>query len=225
MTLSVSLVLHWEGASAFWVIRYIGVSGSTTIYASYPIYTMGLAILFLKESVSVALVIGVLLIIGGLALLLSEREGEKIAVKGANKLLGFVFSMASAISYGANSVLIKGVVSNRVNPLVTATMGLLFGALMLSIFSGRHVITSMRSNLRSTCFLILSGFSMTVGAMANYSALSLIPAVVASPLGAKNPLFAILGTYIFLKKFERITYQVVLGSLMAVGGSVLVTLG
>ncbi|MBI4286916.1 MAG: DMT family transporter [Chloroflexi bacterium] len=210
---------------SFLGIKYIGISRSTTVYASYPIFTMALAIPLLGERISFLLVIGVLLIIGGLTLLLSERKTEKTALKGANRLLGIGFSLASAISYGANTVLIKWVVSGMVNPLVTVAVSLFFGTLALSVFSGKRLGESIRNSPRSAGFFILSGLAMTAGSLAFYSSLSLAPAVVVTPLGATSPLFAVLGTYLFLRKIEKVTYQVVAGCLMVVAGGVLVTVG
>lgn len=206
-------------------IKYVGASRSTTIYASYPIFTMALAIPFLGERVSVALVIGVLLIIGGLIFLLSERKPERRVITGANRLLGYGFSLASAISYGANTVLIKWVVSGMVHPLVTVTVSLFFGTLALSAVAGRDLGASIRNNPGSTAFLALSGLTMTIGTMALYSALSIAPAVVVTPLGVTSPLFTLLGTYLFLRRLEKVTYQVVVGCLMVVVGGILVTTG
>lgn len=206
-------------------IKYIGASRSTTIYASYPIFTMALAIPFLGERVSAALVIGVLLIIGGLIFLLSERETERRVITGANRLLGYGFSLASAISYGANTVLIKWVVSGMVHPLATVTVSLFFGTLALLTVAGRDLGASIRNNPGSTAFLALSGLTMTIGTMALYSALSIAPAVVVTPLGVTSPLFTLLGTYLFLRRLEKVTYQVVVGCLMVVVGGILVTTG
>ena len=206
-------------------IRHIGASRSTTVYASYPIFTMALAIPLLGERVTTALVIGVLLIIGGLTFLFSEREPEKRVATGANRLLGYGFSLASAISYGGNSVLIKWVVSGMVHPLVTVTVSLFFGTLVLSAVAGRDLGASIRNNPGSTGFLALSGLAMTLAAMSLYSALSMAPAVVVTPLGATSPLFTLAGTYLFLQRLEKVTYHVALGCLMVVIGGVLVTTG
>lgn len=210
---------------SFLGIKYIGVSRSITIYASYPVFTIALAIPFLKEKVSLPLIIGVLLIIGGITLLVSEPETEKKVTTGVNRLLGIGFSLASAMSYGANMVLIRWVVSTKVNPLVATTVSIFFGMLILLTTSGRHITDSIKSSHRATAFFALSGVAMTIGSIASYTSLSLAPAVMVSALGATSPLFAILGTYMFLQKLEKVTYQVVIGSLMVVGGGVLVTVG
>jgi drug/metabolite transporter (DMT)-like permease len=44
-----------------------------------------------------------------------------------------------------------------------------------------------------------------------------------SPLGATSPLFTLLGTYLFMRRLEKVTYHVVLGCFMVVAGGILVT--
>jgi len=210
---------------SFLGIKYIGVSRSITIYASYPVFTIALALPLLGEKVSVPLIIGVLLIIGGITLLVSEPETEKKVTTGVNRLLGIGFSLASAMSYGANMVLIRWIVTSKVNPVVATTVSIFFGMLILMATSGRHLTDSIKSSRRATAFFAFSGVAMTIGSVASYTSLSLAPAVLVSSLGATSPLFAILGTYLFLQKLEKVTYQVVIGSLMVVGGGVLVTMG
>ncbi len=205
-------------------IKHIGASRSTTVYASYPLFTMALAIPFLGERVSAALVAGVLLIIGGVTLLLIERDAEKMIASGANRMLGYAYSLGSAVAFGSNTVLIKFLVSGRVHPMVTVTVALFFGVVTLMAVAGRGLGAGFRVNPRSTAFLALSGVSSTLGAMALYYGLRIAPAVVITPLGSTSPLFTLLGTYLFLRKLEKVTYYVVLGCLMVVAGGTLVSI-
>ena len=204
-------------------IRHIGAARATTLYGTHPLFVMALAILLLGERVSVALVIGVMLIIGGITVLLFDREADKRLLPGANRVMDYVLSLVSAISYGCNAVIIKWVVSGMAHPMVTVTFSLIFGALALSVFGGRDVVSSIKNNWRATGYLILSGVASTVGAMAIYIALSMAPAVMVSPLGATSPLFTLLGTYLFMRRLEKVTYHVVLGCFMVVAGGILVT--
>ena len=205
-------------------IRHIGASRSTTVYASYPLFTMALAIPFLGERISAALVAGVLLIIGGVTLLLMERDAEKMIATGANRLLGYAFSLGSAVAFGSNTVLIKWLVTGRVHPMVTVTVALFFGVAVLVAVAGRGLGAGFRDNPRSTAFLALAGVLSTLGAVALYYGLSIAPAVVITPLGSTSPLFTLLGTYLFLRRLEKVTRYVVLGCLMVVAGGTLVSI-
>jgi drug/metabolite transporter (DMT)-like permease len=205
-------------------IKHIGASRGTSVYASYPLFTMALAVPFLGETVSLALVTGIVLIIGGLALLFSEREAEKSVAGGANRLLGYGFSLAAAVIYGANAVIIKWVVSDMVDPLVTLTIAIFVGVAILLVPAGRGLGAAVKSNPRATGILALSGMINTLGAMSLYSALEVAPAVVVAPLGATSPLFTLVGTYLFLRRLDRVTYHVALGCLVVVIGGILVTI-
>ncbi len=206
-------------------IKHIGTSRSTTAYASYPLITVVLAVLFLGESAGAALLLGILLIIGGVGFLILEREPEKRMAAGANRLLGYGFSLAAAVFYGSNSALIKWVVTDMVHPLVTATYSLFFAMVILLAIGGRGLVPAMVKERRSAAFFALAGMAMTVGAMSFNGAVYLAPAVVVTPLGSTSPLFTLLGTFLLMRRLETVTYHVLLGCLMVVAGGVLVTIG
>ncbi len=90
--------------------------------------------------------------------------------------------------------------------------------------AGRGLGAGFRVNPRSTAFLALAGVTSTLGAMALYYGLRIAPAVVVTPLGSTSPLFTLLGTYLFMRRLEKVTYYVVLGCMMVVGGGTLVSI-
>ena len=206
-------------------IRHIGTSRSTTVYASYPLYTMALAIPLLGERVSAPLVIGIVFIVGGLTMLVSERETEKRVAMGVNRVAGYGFSFASAVSYGVTSVLLKWAFSGLAHPLVGATISLFSGTIALGLVSGKDLKNSAGDNWGAVGFLSLSGLASSLGIMFLYTALSLAPAVVATPLGATSPMFTLVGTYLFLRKLEKLSFHVVAGCFAVVAGGILVTTG
>ncbi len=206
-------------------IKYIGASRATSVYASHPLFTTMLAIPLLGERVSTLLIAGMALILGGLSLLLSEREPGKGMRDGANRMRGYGLALASAVSYGCNAVLIKWVVSDMVHPLVTVTVATAFGIVVLSAMAGKDLGAVFKGNLRGTTMMALAGLTMTLSGMSFYTALSVAPAVVVAPLGSTSPLFTLLGSYLFMRKLERVTYFVVIGCLLVVIGGVLVTTG
>ncbi len=54
-------------------LRYIGVARATTVFGLAPFFSTLLAILFFKEQVTLPLLLGTATIIGGVALLASDR--------------------------------------------------------------------------------------------------------------------------------------------------------
>ncbi len=140
-------------------------------------------------------------------------------------IVGRAFGIGAALAYGASSVLIRQGIGGLAPPLVGAAIALLSGTLALAVMGARGVRASLAQNRKSIGFLLLSGTAAACGIMSSFFALSLAPVVVVSPLQSTNPLFALLWSYLFLGRLEKITPRLVLGTILVVGGVNLVTLG
>ncbi|MDP6100496.1 MAG: DMT family transporter, partial [Dehalococcoidia bacterium] len=118
------------------------------------------------------------------------------------------------------------VVRDMASPLVTSAFSLVFGVLFLYLFLfptlNRQI--RQRNSRRGIILFMGSGVAAGVGVTSMYAGLKWAPVVVVSPVTAINPLFAIGLSYFFLKHMERITWRILLGALLVVGGVVLITL-
>lgn len=206
-------------------VKYIGASRSTPIYCTYPLFTMIFSTIFLREKVSLVLLIGALLIVGAMALLVSEQESETTLARGSRPVAGFLFSLASAVLYGASMTIARWGVSHLAPPIVGATVSIFFGTLVLWLITGKSATVSAKSYPRASAIWLLVGAGSAIGTMSMYAALSRAPAVLVTPLGGTSPLFTVLFSYIFLRKFEKITPRVVISCIIVVAGGILVSRG
>lgn len=140
-------------------------------------------------------------------------------------LVGRAFGIGAALAYGASSVLVRRAVGVLAPPLVGAAIALLSGTLALAVVGARGLKTSLVESRKAIGFLLLSGLAASLGIIASFFALSMAPVVIVSPLQSTNPLFALLWSYLFLGRLEKITRRLVLGTVLLVGGVILVTLG
>ncbi len=140
-------------------------------------------------------------------------------------IIGRAFGIGAALAYGISQVLIRRGVSDLAPPLVGATIALFSGTIALSIFGARDVNSNLAENKKGVIFLLLSGGTAALGIIASFYAFRLAPVVIVSPLESISPLFALLWSHLFLGKLERITRRVILGSILVVGGVILITLG
>src|SRR5262245_55518190 len=62
-------------------IFYIGASRGTTLRSAHPLFSTGLAILFLGEQVSFPVVVGTLLIVAGITLISWQREIQRASFR------------------------------------------------------------------------------------------------------------------------------------------------
>jgi drug/metabolite transporter (DMT)-like permease len=139
-------------------------------------------------------------------------------------IIGIAFGIGAGLSYGVSSVLIKYGVGSLASPLVGAAVSLLSGTLGLSILGARGVKTDL-SKKKGIIFMLLAGVTAACGVISSFFALSMAPVVLVSPVQSTNPLFALLWSYLFLGRLERITPRLILGSVLVVTGVILITLG
>jgi len=204
-------------------IKHIGASRSTPIYATFPLFTMVFARAFLKESITPTLWLGALLIVAGLVILLSEGEQRQPVSGGGKYAAGIIFSLASAAVYGIGTVITKWGVTHLASPLVGATLSLTAGTLVLFLVAGKDFVVSTKAYRREAAFSAFAGLAAAIGLISMYVALSIAPAVIVTPLSGTSPLFTVLGTHLFLRKFEKVTNRVVLSVVMVVVGGILVS--
>ena len=141
-------------------------------------------------------------------------------------LPGYLFSAAAAFSYGTSQVISRTVVRDMASPLVTSAFSLIFGVLFLYLFLfptlNRQI--RQRNSRRGIILFMGSGVAAGVGVTSMYTGLKWAPVVVVSPVTAIHPLLAIGLSYFFLQHMERVTWRILLGALLVVGGVVMITL-
>ncbi len=140
-------------------------------------------------------------------------------------LIGLGLALAAAASYGGSAVLARHIVQEYTTPLAASAVGLLFGTVYLFALSVGSLNSVSRLSRRAYLYLALAGATSGVGATFHLFALDRAPVVVVAPVSSIYPLVTLVLTFIFLKQVERISPRVVLGTVMAIAGVILVILG
>ncbi len=142
-----------------------------------------------------------------------------------NTVVGYIFAVASALSYGSGQALTRKGLSDLTTPLVGATISLLAGLVILSLMNIRSIgSTDLKISRKAALFMALSGLCASSGIAINYFALTKAPLVIVSPVVSTNTLIAILLTHIFLRRLERITLRTMLGAILVVIGVVIMSI-
>ncbi len=216
-------IFHFTLGRAFLYqsMRYIGAARGTSITQVYPLFALVFAVVYLKETLTMPLVVGTLLIIGGAYLLLIE--GSKTNIIKKKRILGYCFGLASAVCWGATTVLIK-YSSQFGPPFVVLSFALISGIMVLSVVTGRHFEIGLKTNRKAISLMLLAGFLNGIALVCFYNAVAMAPVVVVAPLAATAPLFTLLCVHLFIKRLERITFQVIIACFLVVVGGVLVAI-
>ncbi|MBI4214258.1 MAG: DMT family transporter [Chloroflexi bacterium] len=136
---------------------------------------------------------------------------------------GALFAFTAAIAYGAAQVLTRYGVADLAPPLVGSAVALFWGTLGFSLFSVRSLSTGGSEYRRGCVYFAAAGIFSALGVIALFQSLELGPVVLVAPVVSTNPLFTLLWAVLLLREVERITLQILLGSLLVVGGVIVLT--
>ncbi len=207
---------------AYTGVQKIGASRSSALQSTSPLISSGIAIATLGERASPEVLIGTVLVVCGI-ILLSWNPGELIPTYRWWHLL---LPLGAAFLTGVNHPIRRYALTISVEPLLfSAIMGsssLGFFVVYLALFCppAERLVWDRRAMLP----FVVTGFCETLSILFIITALSLGPVVVVAPLAATYPMWALLGTIIFLRDVERINIRTMAGIVSVVAGTISVTL-
>jgi drug/metabolite transporter (DMT)-like permease len=197
-------------------IREAGASRSSVVLGAAPLVSVTIALVFLGEPVSAALVVGAILIVAG-GLELAWERGRPDHVRR----IGLLFAFVATILFSARDNLVRWLSRDTpVPPGVAAAAALLGGALLLA------VLLVPRLRTRPTLAQVLP--FLGVGVLFGLSYVSLFEAyyrgrvTVVSPLVATESLWGVFLSIVFIRHVELVGRRLVLGAFLVVAGGVLI---
>ena len=207
--------------------RVTPIVGSAAIFSAiYAITLTRIGVTGFDEHLNVLLGVGTIVVVIGLALtggnFLRQSWGSDW-----HSVLGYVLAILAAACYGA------GTLSGRVlsiqfgSPLIMAAGSMFFATLVLSPIFGREAVQKTTSSGWAPLFVFLAGFAAACAVISLYFAVTREGSsiLVLSPIVSCNPLVTLVLARLFLRQSETITKELVIGTLMAVGGVALVVVG
>lgn len=203
-------------------VRRVGASVTTGVMNTRPVFVLILAVVLLRETVTVLTVGGVALLVLGVLTLSLSRGGDI----GGWRTIELAFPLGAALSFGAGNVIrrygfqqtpattIEAVTINESAALVTLGVYFLF-------FRRGELHGADRGAIQ---YFVASGLVSGLGLISFFQALSLGNVSVVDPIMGMAPLFATLFTFLLLREVEVVTRGVVFGAALIVLGGGLVSL-
>ncbi len=199
----------------------LGPSISASIASISPAFTAIIAIVFLREKLTLSISLGIVLIITGIIVL------EKNIVTGngfrVQRKKDLIFPLLSA-AFISLALVFRKMGLNILNvPLFGVTVGfltsLVFYAIVLLMSRGmRHSISLNRYDVLLLCG---AGVFLTTGWLTLFYALSLGDVIIVAPLANLQPAMVVGLSYLFLKDIEKITPRMISGILVIIIGVLL----
>jgi uncharacterized membrane protein len=198
-------------------IETVGPSISAALVNLNPLVSTALAVVVLDEHVTLPIVAGTLVIVGGTTLL--SIGGKAVGVRPAQ----LIVPLLSATCFGIVAVLRKlglggagpivGMTANVTTALVAYTAFLLA--------SGQASV--MRCRGRSLFYFAAAGVAENVGVFLIIVALTIGNVSIVAPLTNVSPIFVLLLSFFFLRGLEILNKRLVLGSALIALGVYLIT--
>ena len=219
------LVLSGLATGASWIcyfraLQLGSVNQVAPIDKSSTVLTMLLAFLLLRERISLNMLLGMGLILGGTLLMLQRQESAKAEPEGKGWL---VWAVLSAVFASLTAILgkvgIQGVESN----LGTAIRTLVVLAMAWGIVFAQGLQRQIPAiDARSWIFLALSGLATGASWLCYYRALQLGQASKVVPIDKLSVVITILFAFAFLH--EKLTVKSLLGCLLIGAGTLIMVL-
>ena len=142
-------------------------------------------------------------------------------------VIGYGAAIGAAACYGTLAVLGRKIATDIAPPLVANSFSMILGTLVLMVVFQSQIRADfrVRPSKKGWLFVALAGCASTWGVTFWFLALGEAPAILVAPLAAVHPLFSVLLALVFLRGMERVTARTILGTLLVIGGVILITFG
>jgi uncharacterized membrane protein len=200
-------------------INRVGSSITATLYSIKPLFSAVAAVLILGEHLTTGIAAATVIMVGGLAIVSFEESGKRIESLWSKKdliipiMAGAAFGLAHVfrkIGLNINHDPMLGVVVQNVTALSFS---------MILAFSKKNHQQAIVNYPKVWVVFGLSGIFSVLGQLAMFYALNIGSVIIVSPLSAISPLFVIVIAGIFLRKVERVTWKIVFGAVLIIGGT------
>ncbi|KKR80408.1 MAG: hypothetical protein UU73_C0003G0297 [Candidatus Daviesbacteria bacterium GW2011_GWA1_41_61] len=188
-----------------------------TVQSTYALFTVILAITFLRESITLPAQIGIALIIAGL-LFLSIGNPKKI--RNIKPGAWLWWGLLAAVLAGSGDFLAKTMVSgfNSYTYMIAFVVGQVIVALVLLLFDRKHLMP-LKAN-RDTFYLIASELTLFIGYLLFYLAFKDGLASIVTPITGAYGVVTLFLALVWLK--EKVTKFQILGAIITISGVILV---
>lgn len=202
----------------FWSMTKIGAARALPISGTYPLFTWAIAVPLLGEPITPEALIGTVLVVAGVYLL-SPSNGADVHVDARMERWGMLAAIGGALLWAVATTMLKIGVQQSPGVIVVNAIRLPVAAITSAVvaqgYGGWRVWEGYtRQNLPR--LVALAMYSTGIGMIVWTLAVDYAGAARAALLNTAAPLIGVPLSVIFLR--ERVTRQVVMGTLLAVFG-------
>ena len=208
--------------------RLIRANKASALLRTVPFYTLILGVIFLNESLTTWLILGVVCIFAGAVSVSAERKsvsGEGQTRFSKTEVKGILAALGGALFWGISPVLIKPAVVEIGSPSVAAFVSYVTASIIMACFLFRRQHRQQMTQLRistSLMPLLIGGIFVSVAQLLRYASLSHSPASMVTSITSTSIFFVFLFSFLLNRDIEVFTRKVILGMVVMVAGTFLI---
>lgn len=208
-------------------VETIGASRTSPVVSANVFFATLLAIAFLDETLTPTHLIGILLVVAGVAVISWETATDDPDRPLREVSLSLLLPLSAAAFIGFEPIFVSMGLAEGTPLLpgfaIKATVATL-GFIAYLRFSGVRPTASFRRTPELKWYLG-AGVTSTVGIGAYFAALEITPVVIVVPLLQTSPLLVVVLSALFLpRRLERVTFRLLAAALVVVIGATVVSL-
>ena len=223
-------IIHFVGGRFLYYVsvRLIGANKGSAISKTDILTAIVLGIVILNESLTVPLVLGVMCVLPGVILVSIEKQntyatGESKAP--VSQIKGIFGSLGAGLCWGISGVLIKPAVMEIGSPLVGVLISYIAAALILACFLIRKKQRGQLVYINRSALLpiAIAGVLTSAANLFRFTALNYSPVSLVRPIESTFIIYILLFSFFFNRKIEVFTRKVIVGMLLVVIGTIIIT--
>ena len=226
-----------------WALRMVGATRAVPMISLQPLMAFAIGFLILGERPNLMVTIGTPIVVGGILLVVMPRPSTssgRAGVAGSGQAgagvsgqievrkLGYLLAIGGSMAFVTRDALSRHVLGSLAlaPPFVVSGFALVFGGAILFAFIHRSVINSIRNlPMRYVGICCLAGLLQGLAVASLFHALSRAPVTIVTPIYASQPIIALALASVFLRQLESVDWLLAVGTVLSVGGVILVILG
>jgi uncharacterized membrane protein len=208
-------------------LEILGMSITTPIINAESLFSVVMALFFLSEPINFSLATGILSVVGGLVLLGYEigQKNERDSSKRFCYRYLF-YPITASLFYGASVFFRKIGLNTLSSPILGATLtsGTSWCIITIILTTSGNMKQLAQVKRRSFIYFFLGGCATCIAWLSFFHALNIGRVAIVTPIATSYSLFTLFLSYLFLRDMERMSLKIIFGTILIVGGVVLLSL-
>ena len=221
-----------------WALRMVGATRAVPMISLQPLMAFAIGFLILGERPNLLVTIGTPIVVAGILLVVMPRpstsSGRTDAAGSGQtgrvevRKLGYFLAIGGSMAFVTRDAISRHVLGGLAlaPPFVVSGFALVFGGAILFAFIHRSVISSLRNlPMKYVGICCLAGLLQGLAVASLFHALSRAEVTIVTPIYASQPIIALILASVFLRQLESVDWWLAAGTVLSVGGVILVILG